>query len=701
MKKQLTTDNIMLFVTFVLGLLYFYYSHLSDGFYQHDEAAHFISMKRFWHDPFSVLGNWNKPGYKLLYALPALGGRTVVLLVNCFVAAFSCFLAYKVAKTLKSQFAILAFCLLALQPMWVQLSFRNYSEIITAFLLILSLHFHHKNKLLLSTFIISYISIIRQEFYIILAIYGLYLIYKKEWKAILSGVIPQIIITVWSYFGTGDILYIINNVINTSEKYASAYPRQGFDHYPKMSVIIFGATGLTLAIHYIATKIFNIKKIHLTIVIPALLFLLLHSLFNHKTLNFGPASGGNLRYMTVISPLIALMGALSIDGLKQLKNRFNVFIIVIPFIIIVWLYMSYQVSGVSFSDEHNWNHLIFTIIAAIPLLLPIKHISKKIIMGILIVIAFANLISVIKPIKQNYEEEIVEQTAIWYKNLVRTNKKVTTDNRVFASHALFYYYNNKSEKDFKKEAFKIKQPAIDTAEPGSLIFWDSHYSYRPKLKKNSVPLEYFKKRPNEYALIKRFSETNKSFEIDVFFKYRHKNPTYEKALELFEKGQIKESQHLFEQVIQKDPKNYAALYFYGLTKQRENNINAAMQYYNKALALNQQFEYPLFQRARIYHALGKNKNALNDLNKYIQLNKRNYQAFFLAGKIFYQQNKLKQANNSIVNALRLNSNYANGYFYLGLIQLKNKQKKNACKYFNQAKQLGHEKAEKAVKMYCK
>ena len=49
---------VLIGLTVALAVVYFVLSRLSDGFYQHDEVAHFISMRQFWHDPNVALGNW-------------------------------------------------------------------------------------------------------------------------------------------------------------------------------------------------------------------------------------------------------------------------------------------------------------------------------------------------------------------------------------------------------------------------------------------------------------------------------------------------------------------------------------------------------------------------------------------------------------------------------------------------------------------
>ena len=41
------SESQLLLVTFAIAGIYFAYSFFSEGFYQHDKAGHFLSMRRF------------------------------------------------------------------------------------------------------------------------------------------------------------------------------------------------------------------------------------------------------------------------------------------------------------------------------------------------------------------------------------------------------------------------------------------------------------------------------------------------------------------------------------------------------------------------------------------------------------------------------------------------------------------------------
>ena len=144
---NLSISPVQLYLlTGITAIAYIVFSFFSDGFYQHDEAAHFINMRTFWYNPEIILGNWAKPGYKLIYVVPSLAGPFAVLSLNAIFSALTAFFTYKIAEKLSFKMPLVAFVLMASQPLWIQLSFRNYSEVPTAFLLSVAVWFFYRNE---------------------------------------------------------------------------------------------------------------------------------------------------------------------------------------------------------------------------------------------------------------------------------------------------------------------------------------------------------------------------------------------------------------------------------------------------------------------------------------------------------------------------------------------------------------------------
>lgn len=488
------SPKILLGLTFSTAFLYFLYSKAADGFYQQDEAAHFISMLEFWHNPNGVLSNWAKPGYKLIYAFPALLGANFVSLFNCLLAAFSCFFAYKVAEKAGSKIAILAFAATALQPLWINLAFRNYSELLTSFLLILGVYFFQKQKFALSALAVSYVAFIRQETYVILGIYGLYLLWKRQFvPAFLLATFP-LFQNFWGMTTNGDPLYLLHQITKQGGEIASAYPRQGFDHYFLMSVTIFGGTVVTLFLAYLASIFLAKKQPVYEILLPCLIYFLLHSIFNLKSFEIGPAGGGNLRYMLVISPLLAILATLAVEQIKDLEKKKELAIFLGIFILLAAIYLTYSNNLVVFKEERDIKPLFAIVLTSFVVFLPLNRMA---LVGTFVGIMALTSLFVVKPIKKNEEEKVCEQMARWYENYEKSNGK----RPLLLHHAMFFYYLNRTSYDFTPKTEIINEKNLAKSPKGSIIIWDSHYSYRPELRKDALPHTYFLGKSDEYRIL--------------------------------------------------------------------------------------------------------------------------------------------------------------------------------------------------------
>ena len=81
-------DNYFWLVIPVLTLIYYWISNISIGFYQDDEIAQYLNAIKFNVDPFAILGNNPKPGWKIFLILPALLNYKAVLIFNSFAFLF-------------------------------------------------------------------------------------------------------------------------------------------------------------------------------------------------------------------------------------------------------------------------------------------------------------------------------------------------------------------------------------------------------------------------------------------------------------------------------------------------------------------------------------------------------------------------------------------------------------------------------------
>ncbi len=538
--KISSDDKKALWLTLAVFLFYVAYSFFSKGFYQHDEIGHYFNMREFWNNPNAILGNSAKTGYKLAYVIPALLGNKFLAFFNASITAFTCYLVYKIAQSIGSKFAWLAFFMLALQPYWIQLSFRNYADTFSGFILATTLFFHYKKKYITASLLLSFAGIVRQEFLLLIPIYGVWHALNKRWICFfLLGIFP-LINNIWGYMATGEPLYLLTSSAKTAAKYTDEYPRQGFDHYFKMGIIIWGAAQSFLLIlfllQFIAKKTKGFKQDEfakdypksaetsnsiLFISIPFIIYFLIHCVFNWESMKLGAATGGNLRYMAAIAPVVALLGAFALDQYKYLSKKTIVWVGAAIYLLIVALFLSYYHNNVVLQTEadrqtgeaapHDYTPLLFSLASVVCLLMISK---QKNLTVAFTVIALLFVVFAVRPFKQTPEDVTMEKIT---SSIIA--KKYTDQNRtIFVNHTLFkYFYEKKKHTIYKNQQF-IDSLTLENVPIGSIIVWESHYCYRPKLNKNAVTAEYFQRRPAQYSLLQNNISSDQRFQVVVFEK---------------------------------------------------------------------------------------------------------------------------------------------------------------------------------------
>ncbi len=495
----------------LISLIHFGYSYLSNGFYQGEEAVHYMNMKKFWHEPSAILGNWGKPGWKLIVILPALGGFKFLAFFNSIMAALAGWFAYKIAELKKVKMPIIAFVLLAGQFLWMEMAFRNYSEFPTALLLIAAVYAHLKGKINLTCLLLSYTMTMRQELLPVAGIYALYLLYtKKAWVPVLLISIFPLLFNFWGFLVTGDPLYTYTNAVNLSKSIMDRYPRMGFDHYTKTALPIFGPFILVGFFAYLKQVFTRERTLDYFVFIPLFLFWLVHSLFNLQAFNIGAPTGGNWRYLLIISPLLTVLAIIGWDKLPsvKLKDKLIYLLFFLPLLIYAVSVNSFEHNYIGFSTVKDWmlpGTLAATVLLA---LLPLSR--GPLAAGIIGLTLLFNYIY-LKPIKMVGEDAKMKEIAAWVEN------ERIDDNPIYHSNLMLNVFMDKNEHEFENGIYVFKSAEeLEAAPVGSHIFWDSHYSKRY----SQLEYTYFQTRPDLYQIVKQEQSDDKRYAILIFKKIK-------------------------------------------------------------------------------------------------------------------------------------------------------------------------------------
>ena len=688
------TKTIAIVLTVILAAIYFIQSMLSKGVYQHDEVAHYLTMTSFWDDPNKILDNWSKPGYKLLFVIPALFGLKIVTFFNCIVSAFSVYLTYDILKKYNSQYALLAIVFLGLSPIWFQLSFRNYSEYTSVLMVLLALRSHQREKFIYAALFISYASFVRQELFLVNGLYFLYLCFKRQFlPALLSGTFA-IATQIWGYFVTGDVLFLYEFLYGYASKISGSFlnPR-GLQRIPVMTSAVFGSIVPVLFITYVGASFILKKHLNYFVLVPIFGIYAYYALGDATFMEGIPI---NTRQLLIISPFITIFGILGLDRFQLLdaEKKKWLLVFVVPYLIVVGLYMTKDHNWVALNDVENYTPLIISLVVAVVLFLPIKVNSK---IGVFSLVAILAMASSFKKFEVTEEDKTMERVANYYTRVCKSGKGAfKAEDPVYASHILFMYNQDKPYHEFNF----INEEIVKDIKKGSVVFWDSHYSYRPKQDGRRVKESYFTDRSHEYHMLNTFTSKDRRVKVSVFYKYSDSDPVFEEAVLLSNDKKYQESIPLLTQSLTANPNNNSAYYYLGLAYQNTGDPNSALQNYSLCLQLNPNNQEALFNRGTMYANYGKLNEALVDLNNYVKLNSQNANAYFYLGNIYSGLKNFDQAIQYYNYVLKFNNQFAQAYHNIGLAYVGKNDKVNACANFNQAKTLGFAESDAQIKLNC-
>jgi len=499
------------FIIPILAVLFYSYRKIALGFYQDDEVAQYINMLNFWQDPWVILGNGPKPGYKIFMVLPALISYDAVLICNSLIAAVTVYFTYILIKSYNVGYALFGALLLAAQPLYVNLSFRSYSEIFTALCIVIFLILYRKEKYFLSALILGYIYTIRQETALLILIFTFIFIRNKNYYSAAALFIFPLIYNVLGFIKTGDLFFVITEMKNVA---GLNYKSQGLLHYFKVYIFIVGPVCLSLFLLGFFGFLNDTSKFKDYIKKYGVFYIIFASIFIVQMLtmiNDGP-NPGNWRYLLHISPLTAFFAAVGLNNLSLEKFKKTNYLITGAFAVLVFLFLSKATDGFILLEIPEYTKFAF--VAAFFVLSIVLWNQSKVkylnrLAAALIIISIVYLYFV-EPKKLSPENIAVKQTTEFIDSLPQLEDKEKLTN-----HPFIFFYSimyKESINSFKKLDLKN----LTLAPSGSIIIWESHYGYRPEFL-NDVQLELLQDTAR-YKLIKQFISSDKRFGSFVFEK---------------------------------------------------------------------------------------------------------------------------------------------------------------------------------------
>ncbi|MDD5361979.1 MAG: hypothetical protein PHN88_07590 [Ignavibacteria bacterium] len=494
----------------LLTLIYFWLSNISTGFYQDDEIAQYLNAVKFKVDAFSILGNNPKPGWKIFLIIPALIDYKAVLIFNSLISAVTVFLTYVLLKEYKIKYAYFGALLLAVQPLFFDLSFRTYSEIFTAMLVVLFLILYKREKLILAGLLIGYVFTIRQEISIFCIVLFVILLYRKKYiPAFAIGVFP-VIYNLLGMWKTGDFLFILTEMKSVA---SLTYNTQGVMHYFKVYIFILGPVSFLMFLEGFLGFFANMKKYKEYISEYLLFYVLFITVFAVQIYTMwsnGP-NPGNWRYLLHISPVAAFFGTVGLNNLAKKEFRKLHLWITAVMAVLTLMFLSKESDGFKLLDTNDYTKIFFIAAFLVITLIvsannAVSYLNK--ISVALIILAIVYLGIDFKPKQLSPENQTVKSTAEYVNSL---DKNVN----YYTNHSVLLFFL-KGYREHPDKYLPLNSKYFNDIPKGSILIWENHYGYRPEFN-NDIKIETLQSNP-DYKILNQFGSVDRRFSAFVIEK---------------------------------------------------------------------------------------------------------------------------------------------------------------------------------------
>ena len=450
---------------------------LARGLAGDEEAFHYLVAKFAPTHPDLFLSLAGRPLLTLGLTLPSqfgiMGARMATALISGGVA-------WGVARAarhsgLSPGWAVV---FLMVQPFFLAHVGTAMTEPWAAFCLIWAMVGLFERRWVLFAVMMGLLPLARLEWGLLFLPAGLLLIARKEWVPLLLVGVPVLALHFAGAISSGDPLWLLH------QAQWKLYPERNADHYLQSFSWTLGAGITPLVVLGMAGAV--MEKGRAKTAAQVSLWLVGFALLVYTYLaTFRPTTYGNLRYMAIVAPAFALLGAVGVDWFKRAPRQ-------------TWIWVTLgAVTALSFS---YWGYELYrdTSIMATEIFWPIGAAAAAVTALYFLRGKLRWTVSVLAVVVQIALISQVYTTTLHWK--IRSDAMVAHDIMVLieeplkpgtinASPMLQYFsgldpYNG-------KDIVGASPEALDNAEPGTLFFWESHYC--PK-KDNALMLEQVLKR---------------------------------------------------------------------------------------------------------------------------------------------------------------------------------------------------------------
>jgi hypothetical protein len=416
-------DWILYVIAFVAGLAWTVSLWLrSPGTSVQDEIGHFLLARNAWNYPILALDIWGRVFNTLLYMVPSLFGLNGARLASVLMSCATVLLTTRVARVFGVRHLFLVPLFLWFQYWGADLMYAASTTVPFTLFLIFAVHEWVERRFETASIAIGLLPLIRHEGIALLGVWCLYLVLRREWRAVLVTATPTILYNAVYLVALHPPLRMLPVSVYFNPTSYQDYGKGSWFHYVPLTMHGVGmAIGLWVVIGLVPAWRLRRQMFYF---VPYAVYFLVHTIIYH----YGAyASGGYYLFISPTAPAFAIIAALGAEALLAPA-----------------LAASERLTSI-------WGKRLAIAGSAVLLIVPVlyKAATSQV------------------PRQFIVEEESVWEAARW----LRTQP--VSPSAVESTHVFFYYFY---QLPWTPERPWWKPTPVEKMPPGTIAVWDQKYS---------------------------------------------------------------------------------------------------------------------------------------------------------------------------------------------------------------------------------
>ncbi len=450
----------------------------STGAYQLDDLGHYAMANWSWTYPKYLLHEWGRPGFTILYAIPARFGWTAARLLTAIICAITAWYTFIIARRMCVPRSWITILLLYAQPLFFQLSFATLTETLLALILCIAVDLAQRGRWTASSAVLALALITRHEAVLFVPLWA-----WVAWRSSVS--LWRLTPVVWAFVAQ-HLLSPLSPSETILHRMLHARPTDFYGHGGWLSMLCrsLEAWGPAIAILAFCGVGKARTRPHGDLVVGTfLVYFAAHTLIWATGL-FG--GGGLPRYLVPVAPFVAICAASALNELfaapDETRRRFTALLAAILLVVELAVELQVKTQAVPFYVPHS-HHVVWLMratVAAVLLCCAVVFLRARdpgelqrrrrsaiaLAVSILLLtqlVAWNYIVKVAKPLPQ---EQIARQTLDWI------SKQGFADRPLLYADLCIAHLRN----EIQPPVPELLCDRVAKSPDGSLVLWDQFYA---------------------------------------------------------------------------------------------------------------------------------------------------------------------------------------------------------------------------------